>query len=251
MNEKKAMTKSDSFWRIRAANYDKLFWVKDPGYISEIIKLADLEKTHIVLDVGTGTGVVANAVKDYVGHVVAIDTSDGMMEKGAWTGTSVIKWDINEALFVNGIFDRIFARMVFHHILENLDRAILRCFDLLKPGGKILVAEGVPPVNDADVVEWYKDVFKLKEARRTFTPEELVYYLSKNGFTEVTPHIFYMQNFSISNWLENSGLDENTQAMILRMHWEADKKIKDAYNMRITGEDCFIRTKNVIIVAKR
>lgn len=69
--------------------------------------------------------------------------------------------------------------MVFHHIMDNLDRAVLRCYDLLKENGKICVAEGVPPVDDPDVVDWYTEMFKLKEERRTFTPEQLVDYLRK------------------------------------------------------------------------
>ena len=53
----------------------------------------------MVLDVGTGISAIKNAIKDYVRHVVAIDSSDDMLEKGNWTGTSIIKWGIGEALF--------------------------------------------------------------------------------------------------------------------------------------------------------
>jgi ubiquinone/menaquinone biosynthesis C-methylase UbiE len=239
------------FWDIRSAHYDKLFWVKDKHYLEAIVKHADLKKSHLVLDVGTGTGVVANAIKKHVKHVVVIDTSDSMLSKGVWRNMSTIKWDIGESLFLGGLFDRVFARMVFHHILDNLDRAVLRCYDVLKPNGKIVVAEGVPPTNDPDVIEWYTNMFKLKEKRRTFTPDILPYILEKNGFCGVKSNIYIMNKFSINNWLENSGLSGIRQKKIYQMHVNADDKIKKAYNMRIVNGECFVRTVNMIVTGKK
>ncbi len=244
-------TDSDVFWRVRSAGYDKLFWVKDRAYIEEIVRFADLTEEHVVLDVGTGTGAITDAIKDRVRHVVAIDSSEDMLRKGKWTGTSVIKWDLGEALFKDAIFDRVFARMVFHHILDNLDRAILRCYDLLKENGKICVAEGVPPVDDPDVVDWYTEMFRLKEERRTFTPSQLAGYLTKNGFQNVTAHVYYMEDFSVSNWLRNSGLAEATRQAILDLHRNAPRKIQEVYHMRQNDGDCVIRSKNVILIGEK
>lgn len=240
-----------TFWKIRSADYDKLFWVRDQDYLAEIIRLADLHSSHITLDVGTGTGAVATAIKDHVRHAVAIDISGPMLQNGDWTGVSVVKWDIGEVLFSQEIFHRVFARMVFHHILDNLDRAILRCYDLLKEGGKIIVSEGVPPIDYPDVVDWFTKMFALKEERRTFTPDMLVNFLEKNGFKEVESHTYYMDNFSIANWVENSGLEKGRQQEILDMHRFAPDRIKEAYNMRISEDDCIVRTKNMILVGSK
>ncbi len=241
----------ESYWQIRAANYDKLYWTKDSTYLSEIVRLAELQKEHVVLDVGTGTGTLAVAVKDLVHHVVAIDISDAMLEHGDWKGISVIRWHIGETLFADGIFDRLFARMVFHHILDDLESAIRCCYNSLKEGGKIIVAEGVPPVNDTDVIAWYTEMFKLKEDRTTFTPEALVSYLINGQFKNVTAHVHYTKNFSIRNWVKNSGLDKKTQRRIMNAHRLAPPKIRQAYNMRMTRDDCIVRTKNSIIVAEK
>ncbi len=239
------------FWHIRSAHYDKLFWVKDKSYLDAIVECADLKKHHLILDVGTGTGVVANLVRKYVRHVVAIDISDSMLTKGRWSGISVIKWDVGDYLFTQGLFDRVFARMVFHHILDNLDRAILRCFDVLKEKGKIIIAEGVPPSDDRDIIEWYTGMFKHKEKRRTFTPSLLEFYLEKNGFKNIETIVHVMENFSVKNWLKNSALPKKRQAKIYEMHVDADQKIKDSYRMRIANGDCLIRTVNVIISGEK
>ena len=240
-----------NFWHIRSANYDKLFWTKDKDFLSLIIENADLESEHLALDVGTGTGVVANEVAKHVRHVVAIDIADSMLSKGKWSDISVLKWDIADVLFAQGLFDRVFARMVFHHILDNLDRAILRCFDLLKEDGKIVIAEGVPPSNDDDVIKWFTDMFALKEKRRTFTPSNLEFYLEKNGFKDIKTDIHVMEDFNVNNWLINSGLSEQRQNQILQMHLTADDKIKRAYNMREKDGQCLIRTLNAVVTGRK
>lgn len=239
------------FWDIRSAKYDKLFWTKDEDYIQEILNAADLKKEHLLLDVGTGTGVIANAAVKLVKKVTAIDVSDSMLKNGQWNGVSVVNWDIGENFFADNLFHRVMARMVFHHILDNLDRAIIRCYDLLKDGGKIVIAEGVPPVDDKKVVDWYTEMFKYKEERRTFILNDLIYYLRKNGFQNIKHSIHIMEDFNINNWLENSGLDSKNQEIILNMHLQADKDIKKAYNMRVINGECLVRTKNVIVTGEK
>lgn len=174
-----------------------------------------------------------------------------MLEKGHWEGVSVIRWDIRETLFVDGLFDKIMARMVFHHILNNLDRAILQCYNMLRSGGRLIVAEGIPPSNSKEVIKWYSSMFKVKEKRRHFTSEKLVRYLKKNGFVNIQTMIHMIDNFSIKNWLINSGLSKERQHKIMQLHVKADKQIKDIYQMRITNGDCLIRTKNVIIIGEK
>ncbi len=240
-----------TFWQIRSAHYDKLYWTKDKYYLESIIKASRLKKKDIVLDVGTGTGIVARAIKSHVKHVVALDVSASMLEKGKWDDFSVVKWDIADLLFANNTFNKVIARMVFHHILHNLDRAVLRCFDLLKDKGLLVVAEGVPPSDDQEVIDWYSHMFSFKEKRRTFTGRQLKDLLIHNGFKNTQLFTYTMKRFSVGNWLSNSGLDKGTQNMIFKMHIKASPKVKKAYNMKMNRSDCLVDTKNVIVVGQK
>ena len=237
----------NKLWDERSQHYDKLFWTKDEKYLDEIIRVSDFKSDDLVLDVGTGTGIIAKKINPLVKHVIGIDISDSMLGKGEWNGVSTVKWDIRDALFTNNIFDKVIARMVFHHITNNLDIAIIRCFDLLKNGGKIVIAEGVPPSSDHRVVEWYTNMFKLKENRRTISRNDMTCRLKKTGFRNIRVYEYIMRNFSIKNWLINSGIDQEIQDKIMEIHFSANKEIKIAYNMRYTNNDCLIDTRNVII----
>ena len=248
---KRQDTDAERFWHIRAANYDKLYWTRDQEYLRQIVQAGVLEKHHLALDVGTGSGAVAMAIKPYVRHVVAIDTSSSMLSNGQWCDVSVLNLDIGDSFFANALFDRVFARMVFHHILDNLDRAVLRCFDILKPSGLLIVAEGVPPVDDPEVAEWFTDMFAMKEDRRTFLPSDLVKSLERNGFQDVHSQTYIMKAFSIRNWLENSGLPEDRQEAIMAMHRNAEDNVKRAFNMRFEKDDCLVSSRNVIVVGQK
>lgn len=241
----------NTFWNIRADKYDKLFWTKDASYIDAILRAGEFIKTDVVLDVGTGTGIMAQQVKPLVSHVVALDNSSAMLNKGRWEGFSFIKWDIAERLFRDNIFDKVIARMVFHHIFDDLYKTFVRCFDLLKDQGMLIVAEGIPPTDETEIIQWYTEMFKLKEERRVFNKDELLRYFASTGFKDIRCDTHIMENFSINNWLENSGIEKKIRKEIFDMHLKASPKIKKAYNMKITLDDCLVDTKNMIITGKK
>lgn len=58
-------------------------------------------------------------------------------------------------------------------------------------------------------------------------------------------------NFSVKNWLVNSGIKNERQEIIMDLHFNATKKIKDVYKMKIIDGDCIIRTKNIIVTGEK
>jgi ubiquinone/menaquinone biosynthesis C-methylase UbiE len=136
--------------------------------------------------------------------------------------------------------------MVFHHLLDGGAAAMGECFRVLKRGGRIVLSEGVPP--DKSLRDWYTSMFALKEARLTFFEDDLVSLLQSGGFTvervieHVTPQV------SIRNWLENSGLPQKRQDLIMQMHRDLDERGKQHYNMKITENDILCDFRFLILV---
>ena len=240
-----------TFWNIRSDHYDKLFWTRDRKYLELIKRVAKLDKRHLLLDVGTGTGTVAKYLQSSVKHVIGLDISSDMLAKGIWSDISVVKWDIGENLFADNIFDKIVVRMVLHHVTSRPHKVFERCHAMLRPGGHLIVAEGTPPSDESEVIAWYKKMFVLKEKRLTFSESELLGYFEKSGFGNIKKYIYMNARFSISNWLENSGLNKDKQKKIFEMHVAAPRAVKLAYNMKNKNGDCIITTKNVIIVGAK
>mgnify|MGYP001569357981 FL=1 len=158
--------------------------------------------------------------------------------------------DIRSIPLHNNSFEIITARMVFHHLLWGLNKAMDEVKRVLKEKGLFCLSEGVPPCKCVD--SFYKAVFLLKEKRRTFYAEDLEKLFIKWGFKNIKVREYIIKHCSIKNWLDNSGnLTNEIKNQIYNMHINLHQEGKNAYNMRITENDCFIDMKFIIISGKK
>ncbi|MBD3164444.1 methyltransferase domain-containing protein [Candidatus Woesearchaeota archaeon] len=242
--------KQEKFWKIRSEKYNELKWVNDSSYKSAIISSTDFCEKDLVLDVGTGTGVMAHTLAPLVNEIIGLDISQDMLQHSNWKDNKYfIKRDIRDPIFCDCVFDKIVARMVFHHITENTQEAMDECYRILKYGGKMILAEGIPP--KPEIKEDYATIFQLKEKRLVFLKQDLVNLMKKSGFQTIKTVEYIMKGFSINNWLRNSGLPEEKSNKIYELHVNASDEFKEAYNMKITEKDCLIDVKNLIIVGEK
>ncbi len=240
----------EQFWKIRSKRYNNLKWVKDSSYLKAFISSTDFNKNDIVLDVGTGTGVIVHALAPKVKEVIGLDISQDMLEHSNWRDNKYfIKRDIKDTIFYDNVFDKVTARLVFHHIIERTQKAMDECYRILKRGGKMVLSEGIPP--KPELKKDYSRIFKLKEKRLTFLEEDLVNLMKKSGFKNISVITHIMKKFSVKNWLENSGLYQEKQDKIFEMHVTGSDIFRKAYNMKIVNGDCLIDVKNLILVGEK
>ena len=240
----------EQFWKARSKKYNNLKWVNEPSYLQAFVSSVDFNKNDLVLDVGTGTGVIAHAVAPLVKEVIGLDISQDMLEHSNWQGNKYfIKRDIRNPIFCENVFDKVTARMVFHHIIERTQKAMDECYRFLNEGGKMFLSEGIPPI--PELKEDYKNIFKIKEERLVFIEEDLADMMKKSGFKGIKVVVHTMKNFSVKNWLENGCLPQKIQDKIFEMHVTGSDIFKNAYNMKIVNGDCLIDVKNLILVGKK
>ena len=238
------------FWKKRSERYNTLEWANHRSYLDAFAQAGDFKKTDIVLDVGTGTGIVAHAISPLVKQVIGLDKSQDMLEHSNWyENMYFIRRDILNPIFKDEVFDKVTTRQVFHHILEGTQEAMDECYRVLKKGGKMIFSEGVPP--SEEVKEDYIEIFKLKEERLTFMEEDLTTLMEKAGFKNIQISISWLRQMSIKNWLVNSGLPQPTQDKIFKLHVNAADYFKEVYNLMENGGDCFIDMKMVILVGEK
>ena len=128
----------------RSATYDQGDW--HPRIAERLVEYAQLRSGQHILDIATGTGMVAIAASQIVGNegrVVALDIAEGMLEqcrqKVASLGLNNIELQLADAEtldFPDNSFDYIFCSSALIWMSDLLG-ALRLWYRFLKPNGKI------------------------------------------------------------------------------------------------------------------
>jgi ubiquinone/menaquinone biosynthesis C-methylase UbiE len=254
LKRSKSKENQHALWQERATKYNQLEWVSKSNILQGLSIIGDFKSHHKVLDVGCGTGKVAHTVAPYVQEVHGIDFSSEMISQidtQQFPNIFPKEASASNLPYPDNSFDRVTARLVLHHITDSkeMDDTLQEIKRVLKPDGKFIISEGVPP--SAELKPDFEEIFKLKESRITFLPEDLTYLLRKNGFKNIRVNTIIDEHMSVRNWLENAGnLSQEDINKIYSLHKNARALFKESYNLRDLGHDIFIDVKVAIITGE-
>lgn len=147
-----------------AAQYDWICNVTSFGtgqaYRREALVRAGLRRGMTVLDVGTGTGLVAREAVRLLqadGRVIGVDPSTRMMAAGRASLAIPLVQGVGERLpFSDGRFDFLTMGYALRHV-PDLDQTFSECRRVLRPGGRVLLLEITRPASRAGLrlAGWY------------------------------------------------------------------------------------------------
>lgn len=123
-----------------------------PGFLSlreRIIDLAQPEGCHRVVDVGSGTGLLALPLADLVQHVWAVDISTGMTDylrvKASSGGLDNLEAVVASAIslpLVDESVDLVVSNYCLHHLdAAGKHVALLEAWRVLRPGGRLVFGD--------------------------------------------------------------------------------------------------------------
>jgi ubiquinone/menaquinone biosynthesis C-methylase UbiE len=161
-----------------AHEFDRFVARFSPPVVRRIIGLAELRPSDHVLDVGTGTGIVAFYAAANVhpsGKVTAIDLSEGMLaaarSKAEREGLSdrirFVRMDAEKLELPSHSVDVVLSLYALLHF-PRPDVALAEMFRVLRPGGRLVVAigSGPPPFSAGAVKSAVRRVRDLIQAAR-------------------------------------------------------------------------------------
>lgn len=209
-----------SFFGERAEDYDAFIIRIVPLYhecnqvMMDLVPF-DREQPIRALDIGSGTGVIANLILTTFPNaaVTAMDGAAEMLaiaEKSAGRNAERLKPLVG--LFpdtdIGGPFDLVVSSLAFHHLDDHDKRAGLkRIFDALQPGGSILLRDYVlgatSAINDRYQALWrefvqshgYDDMSWFDDHSKSDKPATItdqLAWLNDAGFEDVACHWQHM-----------------------------------------------------------
>ena len=127
-------------WAIRFMSFGSGQW-----YRREALKRTGITSGMKLLDLATGTGVVARAAAEITPSIVSIDPSHGMLVSGVNPGARV-QGTAESIPARDASFDAITIGFALRHFAD-LAVVFRECHRILRPGGRVLILEITAPAS--------------------------------------------------------------------------------------------------------
>ena len=187
--------KEREFWSKNASGYDQSiigkYWKIYPSLLDKIA--SDLGTGGTVLEVATGTGLVALKIASAADQVHAIDISPQMIgearKKAEEVGIDNVTFSVEDAYalpFGNGIFDMVVCNNALHN-MKHPGNALSEIRRVLRPGGRfIAIIAGVGESFKFKIALTISTLIGQLPVFHKLNLDEFADFIDKSGFAVVT-----------------------------------------------------------------
>lgn len=139
--------KQNKFWNSFAGKYDGFIERYSKNTYERSLKLMknELQSSNTVLEIGTGTGIIAFAIANHTKEIIAIDYAEEMIQmaqkKQSRLGYNNITFILNQANNINypdQSFDIVIASNLFH-LLPDARETLKEIYRVLRDDGKAIL----------------------------------------------------------------------------------------------------------------
>jgi ubiquinone/menaquinone biosynthesis C-methylase UbiE len=232
-------TSQEQFDR-QATEYNAQWNAWSGGSLAWLIEHAHCRPSHRWLDVATGAGFTAVAFAPLVAEVTGLDVSGVMLReareraRAAGLANVVFETGAAESLpFPPEGFDGVVCRLAAHHFL-SVPKFVAEAYRVLRPGGRLLVADSAEPDNAPEVDAWHNHVEVLRDGShvRNCTPAEWRSFVTGAGFVlEEVDQVCESVPITMRAWLKKGGCRGEAAAEVRRLFLEAPAEVARTFSI--------------------
>lgn len=203
-------------FRRRSGRYNRSSnWVGDRELLDNIFALAEVRGGETVLDLATGTGIVAGRFRGQVKEVIGLDISADMTRQASACVDRMIISPIESIPLESGSVDVCVCRQGLQFV--RLPEAVEEIARVLRPGGHAVFCH-LAAYGDEDKTEAFK-IQALRNPARVnfFKPGDLESIVESSGLA-VNETVRYLSVESVNRWIDHGVLSAQER-----------QSIKDAY----------------------
>ncbi len=165
-----------------------------------MMKMTDLKKTDVVLDLGCGEGTLTLSLAKSVKKAVGVDTHSRSIEDARFKSLE-LKKKVNAEFYCErieklnlptGSFDKVFSFSVIEHI-PNYEEVFHELYRLLAEGGELIISVDSFSNFDQELLKIHKHIFFVE---KYFTSNELKDLLLGLGFKTVEIKPIFKSSFA-------------------------------------------------------
>ncbi|MFA7403197.1 MAG: class I SAM-dependent methyltransferase [Pelobacteraceae bacterium] len=239
------MEKAEIHFKNRAQKYNRSSnWVADQELIRLMFQLSEAGADSQVLDIATGTGLIAKEFFGKVRKVTGLDISPDMAKHATGCMDEIVFAPVEQMPFADNSFDAIVCRQGLQ--FAELDKAIPEIYRVLKPGGRVVLCH-LTAYNETDR-ELAFAIQKLRNpARRNYLmPADMATALEAAGFRDVED-VEYLSDESVNQWVDNGAIPQENMDKIRELYRTADEAFKEIHDIRFVNDD--IMDEMLLVIA--
>ncbi|MFD0679305.1 MULTISPECIES: class I SAM-dependent methyltransferase [unclassified Paenibacillus] len=206
--------------------------------LSLLVSFSKADKNMDVLDIATGGGHVANALAPLVHRVTAYDLTEEMLTTAAkfirgngHSNVEFVKGDAEQLPFSDASFDLVTCRIAAHHF-PDIPAFAKGAFQVVKPGGKLLLIDNVAPEKDG-FDQFYNEIEKQRDPShvRAWKKSEWINLLESVGF-RIETIVCFPKPFQFHDWCERSALPVEETALLEAKMLQVSEEMQQFFSIQ-------------------
>ena len=245
----------------QAQHYNAQWNAWSEASLEWLVERSRCAPSHHLLDVATGTGFTAAAFGPLVAQVTGLDVSEGMLrqarERASAAGIANLRFERGAAEmlpFAAASFDLVTCRVAPHHFLSVPDFAA-ESYRVLRPGGRLLVADTAVPDGEPEVDEWQNRVESLRDNShvRNYSPSEWSAFVTGAGLVlEEIAELRESQPITLRDWMAKGGCRGEPAKQVERMFQQAPAEARRRFAITdLPDGDTSFQWMRVVLAARK